>query len=637
MSHHQRSSNLIFVIFIGLVSVLVLYLHAIYYYPFLSDDSLISLRYVERLLDGRGLTWTDGQPVEGYSNLLWMLLIASLGLLGIDLIDASRVLGFAGMSIVIFTLLYWYLYKNRTQKGYLPIALGLFFFCTAAPVAVWVIGGLEQPLYAALIALSIPLTVLIIESDNPRKKTLLKLSFILGLICITRPDGPLFCISAFLSIYIGRFISGRNVLSFYYLSIFASLPVLLYGGQLLFRLSYYGEFIPNPALVKIEFSHHHFIDGVKYILNGMWALFPFSLFAIIFIITSIFSPRKRSAGVSLLLISALWIPYIIFIGGDIFPAYRHFIPLIVVFAFALVEGTEWVLTRPQYLKHKAFLLGAIIIACTSYLNIQFTNSANKRAISERWEWDGKVVGLLLKQAFAEKQPLIAVTAAGCIPYWSELPALDMLGLNDYYLPRNPPKDIGKGLLAHEIGDGNYILQRQPDIIVFHTGNLIDMFRSGKEMQQTMEFYERYTPVKVRGRYPRDYIATLWFYKYSPKIGIQRTYLKIKVPGYLLNRNPNTITYTNNMGKMVVSIHSAQSASVVIDSVTSRNWNVEIKASRIEEISSELKQTDTSLVVTIFSKSDDPIEIEEIVLTRTEPTSEQAAPQDRCSVAFYSGR
>ena len=45
-------------------------------WPFFSDDSFISLRYAARLLAGEGLTWTDGERVEGYSNLLWVLLTA---------------------------------------------------------------------------------------------------------------------------------------------------------------------------------------------------------------------------------------------------------------------------------------------------------------------------------------------------------------------------------------------------------------------------------------------------------------------------------------------------------------------------------------------------------------------------------
>lgn len=635
MSNHQRSSFVIVTLLLGLVAILSL--HASYYYPFLADDSLISLRYVARLIAGKGLTWTDGQPVEGYSNLLWMLLIAFPGFFGMDLIDTSRVIGVAGMSTVVFSLLHWFLYQNTATTSYLSLAVGLFFFCMAAPVAVWAIGGLEQPLYASLIALSIPLTIQIIESDRINPRTILWLSLVLGLICITRPDGPLFTVAAFLSIYIGRLVSGRRVLSFPSLLVFASFPVLCWGGQLLFRLYYYGEFVPNTALVKIAPSSHHFINGAEYIADGMKALFPFSLFAILFIIISVLSPLKRSRGIPLLMISALWIPYIIFIGGDIFPAYRHFLPLIVVFTFALIEGTDWALKKFRYsifLKRKSVFLGFIIISCTSYLGIQFTNYANRRAIAERWEWDGKVVGLLLKKAFSEPQPLLAVTTAGCLPYWSELPALDMLGLNDYYLPRHPPKNFGTGVLGHELGEGKYVLQRRPDIISFFTGTRTAMYRSGVEMQQTKEFYELYTPIKLLGNYPHDYTATLWFYKYSPKIGIQRTPSEIRVPAFLLNGNPDTVAYLTKTDKLVVlvhstqsaltktdklvvPVHSTQSASIVIDSVTSRNWHIEIKASRNEEVQSELKQTGTSLVVRLFSKSPDPIEIEEIVLRRIE--------------------
>ena len=42
-------------------AVIVLVLHAVSYLPFISDDALISLRYAQRLLDGGGLTWNDGE------------------------------------------------------------------------------------------------------------------------------------------------------------------------------------------------------------------------------------------------------------------------------------------------------------------------------------------------------------------------------------------------------------------------------------------------------------------------------------------------------------------------------------------------------------------------------------------------
>src|SRR5258705_512184 len=65
----------------AIVASIALLLHVRHYRPFLADDALISLRYANRLLHGHGLTWTDGPRVEGYSNLLWVLMNAGLGAL----------------------------------------------------------------------------------------------------------------------------------------------------------------------------------------------------------------------------------------------------------------------------------------------------------------------------------------------------------------------------------------------------------------------------------------------------------------------------------------------------------------------------------------------------------------------------
>jgi hypothetical protein len=53
-----------------------------------------------------------------------------------------------------------------------------------------------------------------------------------------------------------------------------------------------------------------------------------------------------------------------------------------------------------------------------------------------------VVGLVLKRGFAAQQPLLAVTASGCVPFWSELPALDLLGLSDRHIARSRPPERG---------------------------------------------------------------------------------------------------------------------------------------------------------------------------------------------------
>lgn len=589
---------------------IILILNASYYFPFISDDSLISLRYASRLLEGDGLTWTDGKPVEGYSNLLWIFLVAFFGILGVDLIDAARILGILGMLTIMSSVLYWYTIKNHLRVIWFPLTIALLFLSLGAPIAVWAIGGLETPLHGALIAISIPLMYSIIESEDT-KKTLF-LSFILALLCITRLDGPIFTIANTACFFIlGWFCRRKRLVSNSLLILL--FPVLFYVGQIVFRLYYYGELIPNTALVKITPSLYHFLNGSMYLVSGLMALFPFSILAIGALIVMIFLPETRAKSIYLLTILAMWSAYIIFIGGDIFPAHRHFIPLIVVFAFALVEGANIVVNRiiklPSHI-YFSILIFLGLILFIPYIHIQFTNVQNQRAIRERWEWDGKEIGLLLKNAFSAKSPRLAVTAAGCLPYWSELPALDMLGLNDYYLPRNPPENIGSGLLGHELGDGKYVLSRKPDIIIFHVGSK-PVFRSGKELEKMPEFHKLYSPVNVM-YHPEKRPAIIYFSKYSDKIGILKQPGIITIPGFLFV-GENIIVYPNKTNRLIAQMKNGQSASVIFDLEPLHGFSVDVKTSEPDKIRTELKWNGNSVSIELVSENTNPVEIEEVVL------------------------
>lgn len=55
---------------VALAAIAILLARSRHYLPFMADDAFISLRYAERLAAGNGLTWTDGERVEGYTNLL---------------------------------------------------------------------------------------------------------------------------------------------------------------------------------------------------------------------------------------------------------------------------------------------------------------------------------------------------------------------------------------------------------------------------------------------------------------------------------------------------------------------------------------------------------------------------------------
>jgi hypothetical protein len=62
---------------------------------------------------------------------------------------------------------------------------------------------------------------------------------------------------------------------------------------------------------------------------------------------------------------------------------------------------------------------------------------------------------------------IAVASAGAIPYYSRLPAIDMYGLNDAHIARQPFPAGAAGRLMK--WDNAYVLARRPELIVINRG------------------------------------------------------------------------------------------------------------------------------------------------------------------------
>lgn len=483
--------------------MLLLGIHCWYYWPFLSDDALISLRYADRLVDGLGLTWTAGEQVEGYSNLLWVLLTAGLHSLGMDLIVAARMLGILGTALVVGALIFGN--KGDTPGTLKWRGLAAAVFVSSGPVAIWTIGGLETMLYAGLLAIAIVFSIRLIQENH--RPTVFWLSLVLGLLCLTRPDGPLLCVAIMSSILLGRRFGSKKLrISWALLLVIPIFPFLFYGAQLLFRLRYYGEWLPNTALVKLSPSGYHLLVGGKYILKFLATMSMVILLGII----PFFRRRKKllqfPSFYPLVLISMLWGTYVLMIGGDYFPGFRQALPLIVVIAFAYREiNDSWFRTTitPWMLKGGMFLFLLCLILTQSFF------PENDRAKAERWEWDSQVLAYALTDQYGDRNPLIAVTAAGSIPYWTGFEAIDLHGLNDYYLPRHKPDNYENTRVGHGLSDPAYVLSRQPDIVIFDAGNPDPPMGPGRDLLDTPAFREQYLPVEITGTVPYEYRGTVW--------------------------------------------------------------------------------------------------------------------------------
>ncbi len=592
--HHRKGWISFSVAFISLITLAI---HANYYMPFIVDDALISLRYANNLLDGYGLVWTDGYPVEGYSNLLWILLTAFLGWLGIDLIDATRILGMIGISFVIGAIVYAYPARNIRQL--LPMAVGSLTVVLAAPIAIWTIGGLEQPLLVGLLAWGIILCYPILEKETVTPKEMQLPGLCFALICIIRPDGIIFTITAVVGIILIR---GINRTTFNIVAYLIILPVMFYQGQLLFRLIYYGEFVPNTALIKANTSLHRMQEGLRYVRIGIFALRPLLEFVLISLVIMLINKHQRVKAIFLVIPLYAWLVYVVVIGGDVFPGWRHLVPMIVLMALIVAEG---MLGLEAYLKssgHYAILIIILILSASFYMYNQGNDAKNRRVLVELWPWDGQVIGLMLKEGFAEEQPLIAVDAAGTVPYWSGLPAIDMLGLNDYHIARQPSEKIGSGWTGHEFGDGEYVLNRKPDLIMFDVPGNDGMapFPSGRQMQQNPNFFELYTLTNFVGYKPYYFQTAIWVRRDSPKIGIKRFTGKmptvhvdntIIVPSYLINSNPNTVATLDRNNQFFILV-SSEPTSIRNLHVPIGKWQVSVACKTI------LQKDCSSIYVTI---------------------------------------
>jgi hypothetical protein len=157
--------------------------------------------------------------------------------------------------------------------------------------------------------------------------------------------------------------------------------------------------------------------------------------------------------------------YILYVGGDALVRFRLFAPVLPLF-YAIIAASGVALVRAARVERAPrWALEAAGVTAVLALML-FTLSASKDGYVEveRDAVDGRVaIGRWLRDNVPE-DTLIAVLPAGAVPYESELDTIDMLGINDEHIAH---RDLPLGIFGagHEKYDSEYVLDRQPDIII----------------------------------------------------------------------------------------------------------------------------------------------------------------------------
>jgi arabinofuranosyltransferase len=462
-------------------------------WPFFSDDAFISLRYADRLVAGNGLTWTDGERVEGYSNLAWVLACASFGAAGVSTTTAARGLGFACMLAVLVILVV----RFRRSPG-AGIAAVLAASTAFAP---WTIGGLELPLLLLCVTAGLVAWERLLANE-PSPRAAIACGAWFAVAALTRPDAPLFA-AVLAAVAFATWWHRRGVGPALRMTTWFVLPIAIaLAGQLVFRVAYYGDWLANTARIKVGSHPGQLADGLEYVGGALLGMSALSLLAIAGGVVAWRDRSHRAFVVALAMCAGAWAAYIARVGGDFFPAFRLVVPLLPAMALLAGLGIENGAAASDG-RRRTITIVCVIAAIAAARVQTLLHPTTTRTAGERWEHDGIVVGETLRTAFASRDPLIAVDAAGAVPWASGLRSLDMFGLCDATIARDPSRAQATSVFAraHWRGSPDYLLGRAPDAFLFGPapGVLVPLDTAGQALVDDPRFVAAYRCIWLLAR------------------------------------------------------------------------------------------------------------------------------------------
>ncbi|MEX2658830.1 MAG: hypothetical protein WD232_03960 [Acidimicrobiales bacterium] len=487
----------------------------------LFDDGMISLTYARTLAEGHGLVWFPGaDQVEGYTNLAWTLWMALLHLVPVPTAKVSLLVMLSGVGVLLADLVVVRAIARRVLSG-LPhaAALAVWLVALSYPLVYWTLRGMEVGLVALLISCAVLLALRLRDRFSAGDVALLALVMVLGALTRTDAIAPLGLVALFAAWQPAR---GRVVVAATGIGGLAA----AFAGHTLFRIAYYDEALPNTYYLKlggVELGER-LTRGVAALGYStalqLWAGLAFAVLLLVL-------HRRPDPAVWLLAaVFAVQAAYSMYVGGDAWEwmgySNRYLATGLPVLMTLAAGGIAAVVAAPRPLQHRAAAALAVVASVVVALQLRQTwlplrllqaepRSAGLAVVATvlvplvvvaatRIRWSpGPAAALLAAavvlaangQAFGEwvstggaavpddarmaryalalrdstePDAVIAVVWAGALPYFSERPAVDLLGKSDPVIAHLPPRDVPLRP-GHTKWDYDYsILALQPDVV-----------------------------------------------------------------------------------------------------------------------------------------------------------------------------
>jgi arabinofuranosyltransferase len=269
---------------------------------FVCDDAFISFRYARSWAQGQGLRFNPGEaPVEGFSNLLWVVVGAGVEALGLDQPTVMPALS------ALLGLLLWARVLQVGQRD-LDLPLPALWAATAAVacapgVAAWTTSGLEPMPQLAL-------TWLAVEGLWLARPRWLAPMALVGL-ALVRTEGL-----AWAAVLLGSAALGRRPVG----ASAAALVVVTATGLGL-RRAWFDAWVSNTATTKVGVSAALLARGLAYVLRNL-AEQPLLALGLVLAALS----WRRALAPALLALAFAAVSMGLLVGGDFMPLGRLLLP-----------------------------------------------------------------------------------------------------------------------------------------------------------------------------------------------------------------------------------------------------------------------------------------------------------------------
>lgn len=441
------------------LAILAYYVHQALQLRFHNDDAYISFRYSRHLADGLGPVWNPGERVEGYTNFLWVVLVAAgmkLGLAAVPVADTLSILSGALLLVAVAGFA-----AQRIGWAHPAILIGPAILALNRSYGGWATSGMETMLFALLIFVG--WSRFLRERERPDARPWgSALAFAAA--ALTRPDGLLFGglagVLLLLDVVRGRAPFPRLVR-------WAAPLVALVGAHFLWRRLYYGFWLPNTFYAKVNSTRPD--RGFFYLREfhdtyGIGWFLPLALLPILL--------RPRDARAWLILPLVAYLAYVVSIGGDTFEF--RFLFYVMPMAYVLViEGIRRLATlRPRAVFPALASVALGLLGWQTWLggtpercgdfDKQIRTFEELQGVATYNLEAGRELRQLVDDGFLPEDLVICVATVGALPYTTGLVTVDYHGLNDVRIARMPVAREGR--MAHEQEASiEYLIERRVDL------------------------------------------------------------------------------------------------------------------------------------------------------------------------------